>query len=65
MVGASIVHGESAEAGDLGFEEVVTGNIPVSEGGGSVEQVVQGQVPGSDFQGLDTQEQGGRGQQQA
>ena len=64
MVGASIVRGESAEAADLGFEEVVTGSIPVSEGGGLVEQGVQGQVEASVQQGLETGEQGGSGQQQ-
>ena len=63
-VGASTVHGESAEAADFGFEEVVTGSIPVSEGGGLVEQGVQGQVTGYEQQGLDTGEQGGPGQQQ-
>ncbi|HLC11441.1 MAG TPA: hypothetical protein VJL56_06320 [Candidatus Bathyarchaeia archaeon] len=34
--------GESAEAGgNTGIEEVVTGNIPVSQGAGVVEQGVQ------------------------
>jgi hypothetical protein len=64
VVGASTVRGESAEAADLGFEEVVTGSIPVSEGGGLVEQGVQGQVQASGQQGLETGEQGGPGQQQ-
>lgn len=44
VVGASIVHGESAEAAvDTGLEEVVTSTIPVSQGSEVVEQGVQGQ----------------------
>ena len=61
-VGASTVRGESAEAGDFGFEEVVTGSIPVSEGGGLVEQGVQGQVLGYEQQGLDEQDRSGQQQ---
>src|SRR5713226_1075987 len=39
---STAVAGESAEAdGNTGFEEVVTGNIPVSQGSGVVEQGVQ------------------------
>ena len=39
---STAVAGESAEAGgNTGLEEVVTGNIPVSQGAGVVEQGVQ------------------------
>ena len=39
---STAVAGESAEAdGNTGLEEVVTGNIPVSQGSGVVEQGVQ------------------------
>jgi len=39
---STVVAGESAEAGgNTGLEEVVTGNIPVSQGAGVVEQGVQ------------------------
>ena len=59
--GASIVRGDSAEAVvDAGYEEVVTSAIPVSEGGGVVEQGVQGHVRASDqesFAGEDRQRQ--------
>jgi hypothetical protein len=41
-IGASTATaGESAEAGKTEYEEVVKGNIPVSHGGGVVEQGVQ------------------------
>ncbi len=43
VVGASILNGESAEAVDSGFEEIVTGTVPVSDGSEVVEQGVQGQ----------------------
>jgi hypothetical protein len=61
--GASIVRGESAEAvGDSGYEEVVTGTIPVSEGGRVVEQGVQGQGQAIDQQSWAQQEQSSQGQ---
>jgi len=44
VVGASILNGESAEAVDSGFEEIVTGTVPVSDGSEVVEQGVQGQA---------------------
>jgi hypothetical protein len=52
VVGASILNGESAEAADSGFEEIVTGTIPVSDGSGVVEQGVQGQAQAIDQQGF-------------
>ena len=58
-VGASILNGESAEAADLGFEEIVTGTVPVSDGSEVVEQGVQGQAQALDQQGFAE----GRGQQ--
>ena len=60
VVGASILIGESAEAADSGFEEIVTGTVPVSEGSGVVEQGVQGQAQAIDQQGFAGE---GRGQQ--
>ena len=50
VVGASILNGESAEAADLGFEEIVTGTVPVSDGSEVVEQGVQGQPQAIDQQ---------------
>ncbi len=40
---ASMLMGESARAAELGFEEAVTDNLPVSEADGVVEQAVQGE----------------------
>jgi hypothetical protein len=51
-VGASILNGESAEAADSGFEEIVTGTVPVSDGSEVVEQGVQGQAQALDQQGF-------------
>ncbi len=49
---ASIVRGESVEAGaDTYEEEVVSGTVPVSEVGRVVEQGVQGQGTAIDQQG--------------
>ncbi len=48
--GASIVRGESVEAGADTYEEVVTGSVPVSDGSGVVEQGVQGQASAIDQQ---------------
>ena len=46
---STAVAGESAEAGDSAdIEEVVRGNIPVSQGAGVVEQGVQVEQPASD-----------------
>jgi len=46
---STAVAGESAEAGDsTDIEEVVRGNIPVSQGAGVVEQGVQVEQPASD-----------------
>ena len=50
LVGASILNGESAEAADSGFEEIVTGTVPVSDGSEVVEQGVQGQAQAIDQQ---------------
>jgi len=52
VVGASILNGESAGAADSGFEEVVTGTVPVSDGSEVVEQGVQGQAQAIDQQGF-------------
>ena len=60
MVGASIISGESAGAADSGFEEIVTGTIPVSDGSGVVEQGVQGQAHAIDQQGFTGEGQGSR-----
>ncbi len=56
-VGASILNGESAEAADSGFEEIVTGTVPVSDGSGVVEQGVQGQAQAIDQQGFAMEDQ--------
>ena len=58
VVGASILNGESAGAADSGFEEIVTGTVPVSDGSGVVEQGVQGQAHTIDQQGFATEDQG-------
>jgi len=58
VVGASILNGESAGATDSGFEEIVTGTIPVSDGSGVVEQGVQGQAQVIDQQGFATEDRG-------
>ena len=52
FVGASILNGESAEVADSGFEEIVTGTVPVSDGSEVVEQGVQGQAQAIDQQGF-------------
>jgi hypothetical protein len=52
LVGASILNGESAEATDSDFEEIVTGTVPVSDGSEVVEQGVQGQAQAIDQQGF-------------
>lgn len=52
FVGASILSGESAEVADSGFEEIVTGTVPVSDGSEVVEQGVQGQAQAIDQQGF-------------
>lgn len=52
FVGASILNGESAEVVDSGFEEIVTGTVPVSDGSEVVEQGVQGQEQAIDQQGF-------------
>ncbi len=64
MVGASIISGESAGAADSGFEEIVTGTVPVSDGSGVVEQGVQGQAHTIDQQGFATEDQGQQRQRQ-
>ena len=73
-VGASTaVAGESAEAdGSTGLEEVVGGNVPVSQGGGVVEQGVQEEQSASDqagyregYRGQYQNRQGQQGHQQA
>jgi len=49
---STAVAGESAEAGgSADIEEVVRGNIPVSQGAGVVEQGVQVEQPASDQAG--------------
>jgi len=58
VVGASIISGESAGAADSGFEEIVTGTVPVSDGSGVVEQGVQGQAHTIDQQGFATEDHG-------
>ena len=58
VVGASILNGESAGAADSGFEEIVTGTVPVSDGSGVVEQGVQGQAHAIDQQGFATENKG-------
>ena len=50
--GASILNGEIAEADDSGFEEIVNGTVPVSDGSEVVEQGVQGQAQAIDQQGF-------------
>jgi len=56
-VGASILNGESAEA-DSGFEEVVAGTVPVSDGSEVVEQGVQGQAQAIDQQSFTGEDRG-------
>ncbi|TMI63925.1 hypothetical protein E6H12_04485 [Candidatus Bathyarchaeota archaeon] len=58
VVGASKLNGESAGAADSGFEEIVTGTVPVSDGSGVVEQGVQGQAHAIDQQGFATENKG-------
>ena len=58
VVGASILNGESAEAVDSGFEEIVTGTIPVSNGSEVVEQGVQGQARAIDQQSFTREDRG-------
>ncbi len=48
---ASIVRGESVEAGADTYEEAESGTVPVSEVGRVVEQGVQGQGTAIDQQG--------------
>jgi hypothetical protein len=64
VVGASIVKGESAGAADSGFEEIVTGTVPVSDGSGVVEQGVQGQAQAIDQQGFVREDRGQKRQGQ-
>jgi len=64
VAGASILNGESAGAADSGFEEIVTGTIPVSDGSGVVEQGVQGQAHAIDHQGFTGEGQGQQRQDQ-
>ena len=58
VVGASILNGESAEAVDSGFEEIVTATVPVSDGSEVVEQGVQGQGQAIDQQGFTGEDRG-------
>jgi hypothetical protein len=64
VVGASILNGESAEATDSGFEEIVTGTVPVSDGSKVVEQGVQGQAQAIDQQGFAEEDRGQHRQSQ-
>jgi len=48
---STAITGESAEAGGSTNEEVVAGNVPVSQGAGVVEQGVQVEQPASDQAG--------------
>jgi len=54
----------SAEAVDSGFEEIVTGTVPVSDGSEVVEQGVQGQAQAIDQQSFTGEDQGQRRQRQ-